>query len=922
MKKFLTVLLALSVVFTYTFGTAGSVFAAEQYSLDDYAKVLTAEKAAQLTYLDKAKAQAVGAYTYDKDGFTTDGYMEAAYIAAADKVISDLTTAMDDAINSVLNGTFPTSVAPDKTVVSSVCVVGDDDATTAAGMKALLEKETATLDKAQAPLTKAYAESKLSVDLTKYNSTDKAYEGNTLTAAQAVQKAIDEAKTDIANADKLTTDADKMKAYKDAADKFDAAIGAIKTLADEAYEGGINAGTVEAAVEQLANLMLTNIATDLAIKADMAADDTVDWSVKLTNWAIKAFWEADSTNANKGELFGVAIANTQKVTRDEVAAVNAAYKAAVASAKAPIIAYADGDVSKISVLANDKVGQYGILANAMEAADKYADVVAAGEKMKATYEIGVKIYDDAAVDQAVKAAEALVYADLKTGFKANAKDYIDAAADKEGITLKAENYELQKFNKAVQDAAKKMYQDGTAATTVQVKVSYGDDKTADADLVYLKGTYDTTASADWDKIATAAVADLKNAQSYDEINVIMAQAAEDFGKLLKAADAKEVIDARALYVKALNDYADLKAGLLNDTTAYPTTTINAVKAQGEKLINKATTVDGVKAAYEEAKALVDSLKTADELNAAKEAVEKQIAALPYTSTLTIADKAAVKAAYDAYDAYMNMAGASDIAPASKALLQEKYNKVNELEAKAIEEKAKALNDQLSKLTNSDADIAAKAALKADVDAVIAEADALKDEIADVNDNTYNFSLSAVTLTEANKLDAADVMDAVAEDALIKLLKATKEGATVEEMQAALDAYNALTDKQKYTIDARALQYVKIVETKLNAININAVEALKITASSSAVKGSITVKWTVKGDSSAADGFQVYRSLKMNSGFGTKAFFTTTDNTKRTYKNTKSLKKGTRYYYKIRAYKVVDGVKYYSDWSNKAYRIAK
>ena len=113
MKKFLTVLLALSVVFTYTFGTAGSVFAAEQYSLDDYAKVLTAEKAAQLTYLDKAKAQAVGAYTYDKDGFTTDGYMEAAYIAAADKVISDLTTAMDDAINSVLNGTFPTSV-PDQ----------------------------------------------------------------------------------------------------------------------------------------------------------------------------------------------------------------------------------------------------------------------------------------------------------------------------------------------------------------------------------------------------------------------------------------------------------------------------------------------------------------------------------------------------------------------------------------------------------------------------------------------------------------------------------------------------------------------------------------------------------------------------------------------------------------------------------------
>ena len=61
-------------------------------------------------------------------------------------------------------------------------------------------------------------------------------------------------------------------------------------------------------------------------------------------------------------------------------------------------------------------------------------------------------------------------------------------------------------------------------------------------------------------------------------------------------------------------------------------------------------------------------------------------------------------------------------------------------------------------------------------------------------------------------------------------------------------------------------------------------------------------------------------LILNFGLGkcqTPAFTTA----KKTYKNTK-VTKGTKYYYKVRAYKTVDGVKYYSDWSNKAYRVAK
>ena len=101
-----------------------------------------------------------------------------------------------------------------------------------------------------------------------------------------------------------------------------------------------------------------------------------------------------------------------------------------------------------------------------------------------------------------------------------------------------------------------------------------------------------------------------------------------------------------------------------------------------------------------------------------------------------------------------------------------------------------------------------------------------------------------------------------------------------------------------------------------ALNQKAVESLKLTASSTAKKGSITVKWNVKGEADI-DGYQIWKSTKANKGY--KKAFTTT---KKSYKNSKGLKKGTRYYYKVRAYKVIDGKNVYSDWSNKANRKAK
>ena len=322
MKKFLTVLLVIAVMFTFSFGTA----MAATYTLDDYASALTAEKTAQLGYMNSAKIQAVNSYTYDEDGFsTTGGYMKAAYEAAADEVIADATKLMDNAINAALNDpNWPKDAAPNKAIVAEAySAMGE--LTTKDGMLAEMAKKTDTLNKTQAPLTKAFVEGKLNVDMSKYDATTKKAEYNNLTAAQAVQKAIDEAKDaiDTAANDKTKTDAQKDAAYKAAYATFKGELAKIKTIDDDKFTDDINAGTVDAAVEAYAKATLDDIAGDLDINPNMAADATKDWSAVATG-TLKAFWDASKTNANKGEFFGVAIANITKVTRTEVAAVAAA----------------------------------------------------------------------------------------------------------------------------------------------------------------------------------------------------------------------------------------------------------------------------------------------------------------------------------------------------------------------------------------------------------------------------------------------------------------------------------------------------------------------------------------------------------------------------------------------------------------------
>lgn len=95
-----------------------------------------------------------------------------------------------------------------------------------------------------------------------------------------------------------------------------------------------------------------------------------------------------------------------------------------------------------------------------------------------------------------------------------------------------------------------------------------------------------------------------------------------------------------------------------------------------------------------------------------------------------------------------------------------------------------------------------------------------------------------------------------------------------------------------------------------------VENTTLTAAGEIDGKGILISWK-KSPGYKMDCYEVFRSVKKSSGYGTEPFFTTADGTKATYKNTKDLTKGTRYYYKVRGVRIMEGKAYYTQWSTKA-----
>ncbi len=72
-----------------------------------------------------------------------------------------------------------------------------------------------------------------------------------------------------------------------------------------------------------------------------------------------------------------------------------------------------------------------------------------------------------------------------------------------------------------------------------------------------------------------------------------------------------------------------------------------------------------------------------------------------------------------------------------------------------------------------------------------------------------------------------------------------------------------------------------------------------------------------------DNYEIFRSAKKKTNFGEKPWFVTkTNKTSGYYKNGKSVKKGTRYYYKMHGVREIAGETYYTQWSNVVMRTGR
>ena len=895
MKKLLTVLLVIAVMFTFSFGSA---FAMEDYTSsisDGYFETLWAN---YVKVTDNSGGDVVAIEGYDVDKAVVAGFK------------AEAKTAYDDYMDNVASNYVST------------------DAEFATAMGYDRDKAKAfrlAVAKAQYDADKTDALTKLGTVPT-YNYSTKVMSDAAATKAQ----------TATSNEVKFE---DKDYTYQKAAEKL---VEHFKGLVEDTddFNADVSVAAYKKAAEDVADVLATALVPVCIENTVTTADGTVTKIVSTGAYDLKVAYTTLSNGAVDDETPAKDYVTSDATNDWSSKAVDADEKtddAKIAAVKAMLAAdyakfvvdnpnnteYADKWLKVANVLAENKVA-YENIAKADKAlktyeykAEKMADLEDFAAKYGAEKDANGQLVRDAAKVQ--KALEDGLFAIAKAGTSsevgtptgATEKAAVNAAYNAATAKILAAKTKAAEERLAfVKESAKK-------AMELTVSDAVADETYYEAELNDVKKYVETyTAKVE----AADDEAEVKDA--YNEfttklngVKTAKALKAEYTGVMVEgnSSAVNTVYSAAASYVNYFNGDSSKDAGEMLDASTLKDKVADMIGKSGVR------TQKEIKALKDEGVKIAQALPTVDAVKAAKKAVKAAIDALP--TKATIADLAAVQAASDALAAYNDLTTTGDVVvTAYHSAITNIVNAYNSQFAQ-----------QVAKVSETD-EAAIKAAL-ADIDAAL---DVLKKlENADYSD-AYMKGLKTKLNGYLDKIRATEKKAVEEAIKAIPLNVTEADKATVEKARNLYDAYVAkyndlehlydhegCTKDEHYTCGYAAgdinIDELTAAETVLglNAVDpAELVKGLKITAKSTAKKGSITVKWSVVGEADI-DGFEVWKSKKHSNGY--KKAFTTT---KKTYKNSKGLKKGTRYYYKVRAYKVIDGVKVTSDWSNKARRVAK
>jgi len=935
MKKFLTVLLALSVVFTYSFSAVGSVFAAATPAEQANAAIADAQKE-MAEYVDEF----AGKIVYNQQGNVVS--VPDVADASLDK---NLTKAAIDAALTKLKADYNEKIATE-----AAQRVADNNWT---------DEDTTAVDDIWADLkgTDAYAVGTKLFDETAgaYGAVDGILYTEAVKAAKATAQAAMEA-IDPAN----YSDTDAATIVEKKADLTtvvtivaNSKAGLQKLLGGEAAEDTEKLGAIA---------VFKNATKDLVTKTDAAAalDKAKKEAVDAVNDAA-----ADFTTAERARLQNI-VANPEAASNaTEVAEANARLGSLTANVQKVVALYVGqiNDAEAESAVTTAKTTALATLApsantsepdNFYKIADKFVNVnllvkyatdYAAALKNQYSPTTGKAIYNAATVDAALEKLVKLInnldttvdtYGKIQTWMQSSTnipnaeKEIVDLEkvindgvrlikTDYAATALESNNTNLSALNKATDKYAPTNWEGDNkdAVETIQKDFEAKIKAAANADAVV---ALVKEARAAMDKYLTIT----QTASVKTSVNTQLIAAGYVGGTAAAIDKTTGFLKAYADGVAArdsVNAYANkTKEDAVNQALEVFYDAVNA--KQNANL--KASEIKAILSEnYAAALAKIDAMKADSVLASEAQKVIDAIKALPVTATLE--KKADYLAVQKMYEDYLELAGATEASVTNRGLLNAYVTRIITLEKAAAEALVNALPRTIT--------VADKAAVEAARAAVDAYADNYSKYAGyvDIYQTGSGATATDTVVYAALKAAEAALSNAMKADAAKKIaaLPEVITAADKEAVDAAKAAYDALSDADRAAFDRDSAALVAKLELAIKTLEkadvegrIKAVESFKIKVTTKRYTGSkMRINWTATGDESAIDGYRVYYSTKKsNSGY---KYLTKT--TKKYINHTsikKNVKKGTRVYYRVRAYVEIDGVRYFSDYSTVGNRIWK